>query len=76
MTEREKLAVKLMEVYWYEDMTDNPAGVTTHALRLADWVLADRKRIVGPLVKHLKGPIDDNAMCEAIDKTLRLAGAG
>ncbi len=40
--EIEQESIKLMEAYWYEDMTDNPAGITEHALRLARHVISER----------------------------------
>lgn len=43
---RHQLARKLMEVYWYENMSENSAGVTEHALRLADYVIAEQQRVI------------------------------
>ncbi len=40
----------------------------------ADFIIEDRKRIVKPLADHMKGPIDDNAMIDAIEETLKNAG--
>lgn len=72
MTEREKLIDELSKTIMVEIALSGQVDVE----KIADFIEADRKRIVAPLVKHLEGPIDDNAKCEAIDETLRLAGAG
>jgi hypothetical protein len=76
MTRREKLARQLMSIYWGEDMSDNPTSLTVHALKLADWVIEDRKRIVEPLVNYREGK-SMGITCDstwAIDETLKKAG--
>lgn len=78
---KEQLAIKLMEVYWYEDMTDNPTGVTQHALRLAEYVMEEQKRIVSPLLimnatgfPKLTSNGQLNAIWEAGKEVLKNAG--
>lgn len=68
MTERERL-IKFIKPKCVND---------TVGLELVDWILADRKRIVEPLVKIKNGrstiekfPLK---MIRAIDETLKLAG--
>lgn len=50
MDKLKELAIKLMGVYWYEDMTDNPVGITPHAIRLAEYVnkLLNERQPINP----------------------------
>ena len=66
MTERENL----IKVLRHKSGSDKQL----HIEDVADFILADRKRIVEPLVKVMLGRIDDNATFDAIQETLKLAG--
>jgi hypothetical protein len=63
---------------------DDPTcfGVTVEWDKLADFIIADRLRIVEPLVKACKSPFEGTGVevitkiNEAVMETLNLAGAG
>lgn len=85
MTEREKLASQLHDIYIkeadkqgntrnarrYEDLTEN---VKEYDRVLADFILQDRARIVQPLVKYKKRYPYNNRKIKCIDQTLSNAG--
>lgn len=73
MSERDILADKIEQ----EIMPLNMGNPNAH--NIADFILADRKRIVEPLVnfKPTGNDVDDvNRIAKAIEKTVRLADGG
>lgn len=74
VSEREKLIQELDIKFGHIFLT-----CTTHDEMLADFILADRKRIVEPLVKYkllieLKLVTNKRFVDESIDKTIKIAG--
>lgn len=81
MTEREKLIKDLkrimpcscLDAYKLRKMTDPWCSWCEYGGHILDFVLADRKRIVEPLIRVM-GDLSQRYLKEGIEKTLKNAG--
>lgn len=74
MTEREKI---IEELFNLSKDTQYPHSQNITWNVLADWVLADRRRIVAPITQHFTYADDChycNKMARSINETLELSG--